>query len=88
MAFVDEDDDDDDDDDVDHDDDEDDSKPADVAKSFNFCDRPTLCGFIANEWCAITVCGSPDKFVTVANDGEIYLQKKKKKQKINQEIFV
>lgn len=64
------------------DDDEDDIRPADVAKSFNFCDRPTLCGFIANEWCAITVCGSI-KFVdddvaavAAAIDGEIYLQTK------------
>lgn len=29
--------------------DESDNRPADVAKSFNFCDSPTLGGFTANE---------------------------------------
>lgn len=29
-------------------------RPVDVAKSFNFCEKPMLGGFTANEWCAIT----------------------------------
>lgn len=33
--------------------DESDRRPADVAKSFSFCESPTLGGFTAIEWCAI-----------------------------------
>lgn len=47
-------------DDDDDDPDESDRSPADVAKSFSFCDSPTLGAFTANEWWAIIVAESLD----------------------------
>lgn len=65
---------------------DDDSRPADVAKSFNFCDRPTLGGFIAIEWWAITCCDSLAVDWFCVADVEINLLEKRKIKKKKEKV--